>query len=138
MTFCAFSIEAYLNHLGSELIHDWDTIERKINHREKIKKIFNALNREYDETQKPFCYINNIYYYRNEIVHANTRKFTEKKKIGQNGIPDMPLSEWETMTNLDRAAKFLKDTKDIIVALSELSGDSDFPLASSEDASWCS
>jgi hypothetical protein len=138
MAFCAFSIEAFLNHLGSELIYDWEITERNINHTEKIRKIFKELNKEYDKKEKPYCYIEYIFNYRKEIVHAKTRSIVGKMEIKQNGIPEMPRVQWEKMTNLERAIKFHRQTEEIITALNILAGNSNHPLVSPEDASWVS
>jgi hypothetical protein len=59
-------------------------------------------------------------------------------EIKQNGIPEMPLTQWEKMTNLERATKFHRQTEEIINALNSLAGNSNYPLASPEDASWVS
>ena len=137
MVFCAFSIEAYVNHLGAQMIQDWDAIERATID-EKLLIIANSKNKTINKNKKPFCYLNMIFDYRDNIAHGRTQTITKNQSINPGGAPNMPTAKWEKMTTLNNAKAFRKNTKDIITSLSRDFANNDFPLGLPSFASWWS
>lgn len=138
MVFCAFAIEAFLNHLGAQIISDWESIERKINIHEKIKLVYKTENLTINKNKEPLCYLYMIFDYRDEIAHGRTLSTSEYQIINPDGFPEMPTAGWEKMTTLQKAKDFRKYTMEIITSLGHDLANDDFPLGSSSDASWCS
>lgn len=135
MVFCAFSIEAFINHLGAEMIPGWESFERKpIN--DKLKLISNSIHFPLDKRKKPICYIDMIFNYRDNIAHGRTETINKNQIVGPDGIPEMPSAEWEEKTTLKKAEDFRKYTKEIIISLSHDLANNDFPLGLSSDADW--
>jgi len=140
MVFCAFSLEAYLNHLGSIKLENWNSIERKICREGKLKKICNLYNVSINKRKTPYRYFDEILDFRDQIVHAKTEIFTDKTtKINLNKKrPELPEAKWEKMANSDRAGEFVKHTKEIIISLHKLTGASNNPFGSPYSGSWSS
>jgi hypothetical protein len=99
MVFCAFSIEAYVNHLGAQMIPEWETIERSTLD-EKLLIISNSKKITLNKIEKPFCYLNMIFDYRDNIAHGRTQTITRNQSMNPGGIPNMPTAKWEEMTTL--------------------------------------
>jgi hypothetical protein len=136
MVFCAFSLEAYLNHLGERYISNWESLERNLNYSQKLTLIAKTTRIKIDMLEKPFCFMNSIFDYRKVIVHGKTSQLTKEQIINPNTIPEMPLAFWEKMTTLQKARDFRKHTEDIIKSLSKIIEDDDFPLGSPSEAIW--
>lgn len=136
MVFCAFSLEAYLNHLGEQKVSNWYSIERSLNYSQKLKLIADTTKNKIDMREKPYCFMNSIFDYRKLIVHGKTSRLTKKQSIIPNTIPDMPLAFWEKMTTLQKARDFRIHTKDIIESLSKNIEDNEIPLGTPSDAMW--
>ncbi len=138
MVFCAFTLEAYLNDIGNQLVKDWDSIERDKNPYEKLSLFQEITNVKICRSTKPYCYINSIFDYRKEIVHGKTKTLNGIDLVKVDEIPKMPLTKWETMTNLENASKFRNHTKEIVYGLSKELLNEDFPLGSPSSAMWSS
>lgn len=138
MIFCAFSIEAYVNHLGAKLIPDWETNERKMSFDEKISRLFKAIDEKCDKRKKPYCYLNSIFDFRKEIVHAKTASITKKQSITAEEIPDLPKALWEKMVTVENAKKFRRYSEEIINSLCRDLLNEDHPIGTPEISHWSS
>ena len=68
MVFTAFSLEAYLNHLGTSEFPDWVKFERNRSPRQKLEML--TAKREYspDFSKTPFGTFDHIFTFRKKIV----------------------------------------------------------------------
>ncbi len=53
-TLLAFSFEAYLNHVGTELLESWDDVEQKLGWRPKLSLLGELLPMKPDFSKRPF------------------------------------------------------------------------------------
>jgi len=136
MVFCAFSLEAYLNHIGETYYNIWDFKDNQRTPSEKLRCIVKPKNLVIDKTKEPFSYFGTIFKYRDSIVHNRTETISNWQKIENNEIPDLPLLAWEKETTLGKAEKYCKNTRNMIVFLSKEIEDEDFPLGAPSDATW--
>jgi hypothetical protein len=135
MVFSAFALEAYINHLGEKYIHDWERYEKK-KFKDKLKHVFLTTSYTTKLESKPFCYIDEIFDYRKQIVHGRTEKIINRQKLIIGDIPKLPETEWQKHTNLMNAEKFRNRVEEIIEKLSLEVESQDFPLGSPYDAYW--
>lgn len=125
----AFCIEAYLNHIGSELLPYWDEdIKKGLSIKNKLTIICHHLNFAPDYSRPPFHSFKDIIKYRNLMAHAITEKVTYK---GTQTVRDyekvqLPETWWEKHTNLKDAKRWLDDTESMIIEIHNAT-ESDFP-----------
>lgn len=124
MLFCAFTLEAFLNHVGMETIDCWSILKKKLSPEEKLDFIANSIKYEPDFGVRPFQSFKEILKFRNTLVHAETEyietETIEKLILGE--VPKYPETEWERKVDLKVAQRFFDDTLEIIKVISPLSG----------------
>jgi len=138
MVFCAFTLEAYLNHIGENYFTIWDSKDNRLSNDQKLEKLLVLRNLKIDKEKEPFLYFGKIFSYRDNIVHCRTQTISNWQKIEQNEIPTEPLTIWEKMTSLEKAQNFHNNTKEMIIYLSKEIDSMDFPLGSSSETMWMS
>ncbi|MBN2548377.1 MAG: hypothetical protein JXB15_04410 [Anaerolineales bacterium] len=123
MVFSAFCLEAYLNHLGKDRISLWDAFE-KLAPNEKLDELAKALKFRPDFGQRPYQTFRAIFKLRNLLVHAKTETlYQDGEFVLEPGEPNFsPIARWETEISIERATRFLDDTKVIVCDLSERAG----------------
>lgn len=136
MVFCAFSLEAYFNHIGENFFKIWDPKNKQLSIDEKLEKILEIRKLKIDKTKEPFSYLGLIFTYRDNIVHCSSQTISNWQSIKHGEIPNMPLSDWEKMTTFEKAQKYKQNTRDMIYFLSKEIENTDFPLGSPSDAMW--
>jgi hypothetical protein len=92
--FCAFTFEAYLNHVGYEEVQYWDEIE-KISYRSKLKVISAHLGVKIDESRRPFQTIIELFRLRDKLAHGRTLLFNEVDETSTLPSHD---SSWRIMS----------------------------------------
>jgi len=70
--FSAFCLEAYLNHLGSQKIPYWESVEKKLGPREKLGIICYEIGLKPDFGSRPFQSFRVLFQLRNSLVHGKT------------------------------------------------------------------
>jgi hypothetical protein len=125
----AFFLEAYLNYLGQKNIaqNNWKKWERKSS-REKLKDLAAKINYEIDFSKKPFQTFQEIFNFRNLIVHAKPQFYSISKKLEEEQTTIEPILEsewqsdnlnlnWKRLINRDQAEIFLGDAIQIVKIL---------------------
>lgn len=72
LVFSAFTLEAYLNHIGTELFHDWENFERDYSPRGKLDLICNKLELAPDFSALPYQSFDRVFKLRNLLAHGRT------------------------------------------------------------------
>jgi hypothetical protein len=124
--FCAFAIEAYLNHVGAMEFQYWGDDLESLNPKAKLRliageriettpnlepKIFSPIkhpiNISIDFSRRPFQSFTEIFRVRNDLAHGKTElKFDD--------YPNKPLAKWEKLCNLKQAKIYIQDTEQMI------------------------
>jgi hypothetical protein len=134
ITYCAFTLEAYFNHLGSERNSDWKKIERKIPKSEKYKLFCQALNIEYNLSNRPYKTMAEVFSYRDQMAHGKTTVEKIDKTI-DGDFDDLKSfdvgPDWKTYSTIEQARMAVSDTKDIIQELHTAAGFTNDPFLSS-------
>lgn len=110
MLFCAFSLEAYVTHLGKLLlINDWKYFE-KLNPNGKLRLLDRTLKLDIDYSKPPFSVFPDIFDYRKKIVHGKTEKVTEPTIKKHKKFPVEFEAKWQKITNKTTANRFVENT----------------------------
>ena len=141
MVFSAFCLEAYYNHLGNININNWEAIERKLSPDEKLLKLAQRLNFQFDKGHRPFQTLSDIFQFRNGIAHAKTEYLRLEYEQAIQAImasdePKMPLTKWEEKISLDVAERFVTDMEDVIRKLHMAAKFPEDPFAETFIENW--
>jgi len=71
ITFCAFTLEAYMNHIGHGNCNFWNEVEKN-KPLEKLKILYSIFELEFDKSSRPIQSIIEMYKYRNLLAHGKT------------------------------------------------------------------
>ena len=126
----AFCIEAYLNHIGSELLPYWDDeVKKGLSIQNKLKIVCYHVNLAPDFTCRPFQSFKQIVKFRNLLAHATTEKISEKgtQTIRDDERVKQPETWWEKQSRLQIAQRWLDDTESIISAIHNATGKGGIP-----------
>jgi len=120
--FCAFSIEAYLNHIGEAIDGEnwigWD----KNNHPSPKEKLDRLVPHDIDFNNEPFSEFSEIFQLRNMVAHGRpvtVEKAVRKPQNNLQGALNNLSSEFESRTTLNKAKKILGNTKSIIAGIND-------------------
>jgi hypothetical protein len=121
LVFSAFTLEAYLNHLGDKLFRCWDKLERGLSPMDKLHIIAEKIELNIDLGKRPFQSLNELFKFRNSLAHGKSEVVTEEKTISSNAVADYlfytPLTKWEEYCNQENASKALDDVEKIIAEI---------------------
>lgn len=97
--FCAFTFEAYLNHVGFEEIPFWNEIER-ISYRKKLNVIQSQLELNLNSSRPPFQTVFELFRLRDMLAHGRTVEFEESFETDTEPPIDSVWSvlPWEKLT----------------------------------------
>jgi len=118
MLFSAITMEAYLNFLGNILLRCWKEIEYKLSPKAKLTLIEEILEVNLDFGNRPFQSFNELFKYRNWMVHGRTEEINEPVVVTNRGRLDFDFkADWEKWTTYEKAKKFYDDMKNMIIEL---------------------
>jgi hypothetical protein len=127
--FCAMTIEAYLNHIGDELVAGWTHFERKLGPAEKLAFLSEVLDFKFDTGRRPFQLFSEIFSTRNDVAHGKTETV-----FGDHGTGfDWPKPDWLNKAELTVAKRWYEATTDMVVELSEKLGKGRRPFGISSE-----
>ncbi len=124
MVFAAFSLEAYLNHVGPSEFPDWAKFERKKSPRQKLEMLTSKRGYSPDFSKAPFGTFDQIFAFRKKIVHGRTER-VEVEEVQEHELgdqPELPRTSWQIETNLENAISFVEDSASMIRILHPVFG----------------
>jgi len=125
--FAAFSVEAYLNHLGPRKFNCWEKLER-LPVESKLVLLLEELKQQPDFSRRPFQTVKEMFKFRNQLAHGTTKRVPESgtESSMQNLLlgesPRYPQLEWENQCTQETAERFMEDAKAVIVQLHQWAG----------------
>jgi hypothetical protein len=123
MLFDAFTIEAYLNHLGALRFSFWPTLKKKLSPSEKLDVLCEDLDFHPDFGNGPWQSLSVIFKLRNLLVHAETETIPfEGELVNEEILIEMPQAKWEGFMSVGKCQQFLDDTKSMIKELANKAG----------------
>jgi hypothetical protein len=130
--FSAFTIEAFLNHLGQRRVQEWNALERKLGPQEKLILLKQMLHFSADTSKRPFQTLRDILRLRNSLAHGKT------DTVDTNLIVDDPSEEavrypkpdWMKLCSLSSVTRMVEDAEAMARDLNTQSGSKRDPFAS--------
>jgi hypothetical protein len=118
IVFAAFTLEAYLNHVGLKLFQCWNDLER-LGPNEKLYLIAEHIGLEIQRDRRPWQVIKDLFGFRNDIAHGKSVKLTSKEivpldKHRDEGFPENIPTKWEKYCNQRNAERASEDVEGII------------------------
>ena len=119
LIFTAFTLEAYLNHIGKSIFECWDDLER-LSPSGKINIIAEKLKVIKDDSKRPFQTVKKLFEFRNEVAHGKTVLLNTAEQISiadadfNKYMHKMLEPEWEKYSTLDNAKRAREDVEEII------------------------
>jgi hypothetical protein len=130
ITFSAFTLEAYMNWLGTKLFPHWQYLER-LSPNEKLALIADQLHLVVNKGIKPWQTMRELFAFRNSIVHGKPESLASPGASSKKG-DFLIRADWETFITLDNASRVREDVEKMIETLhlaAKLEGESSYPFA---------
>jgi len=121
--FTAFTLEAYLNHIGIKLFNNWSDHER-LGPREKLDFIANHLGVTVDHGKRPWQIMKQLFGFRNDIAHGKSETIKTNEVIPEKNQDDEYMwrtaeTKWEKFCNQKNAIRAREDVEKIVNILHE-------------------
>ena len=135
LVFTAFTLEAYLNHIGPKVFRSWDDLER-LGPREKLNVIAERLQVDINYGKRPWQVMRQLFGFRNDIVHGKSevvkiRNVVPIHKYSDDRFGDFARTAWEKYCTGENARKAREDVEKIVHAIYEAGGfEHDYPFTS--------
>jgi hypothetical protein len=138
MVFSAFSLEAYLNHLGNSEFPNWAKFERNKSPRQKLEMLVAKRGYSPDFSKPPFSTFDQIFTFRKEIAHGKTEQIEiEEVQVRElSDQPNLPTTWWESETTLESAKSFVEDSASMIRVLHPIFGYQADAFSTEWKSSW--
>lgn len=118
VVFIAFSIESYLNTLGSQYLDIWDELER-LPWKSKVEILHKTVGKKASWGEEPLQFAKEVFKLRDKLAHGKTERIIAPENISDEEFKDFK-PEW--YKNIDR--KWVIDAKEkfriLMVYLSNL------------------
>ncbi|GBE37561.1 hypothetical protein BMS3Bbin08_00151 [bacterium BMS3Bbin08] len=132
LVFTAFTLEAYLNHIGAKIFTCWNDLER-LSPKEKINVIAEKLSVQVDYGKRPWQIMKKLFGFRNDIAHGKSVEIKSEEVIPlinhTEDIHDSLRTSWEMFCTERKAIKAREDVENIIKTIHKASGiKDDYPF----------
>ncbi len=130
--FAAFSVEAFLNHIGQRRMRDWASLERRLGPREKLLLLRQVVHWSVDESKRPFQTLHEMLRLRDALAHGKTETVVKDVVLKKppRDVDRWPEPRWRTLCSLPSVKRMVEDAEAIIRDLAKQSGSSRDPLVS--------
>ncbi|MCB2184584.1 MAG: hypothetical protein KQH63_21380 [Desulfobulbaceae bacterium] len=135
LVFTAFTLEAYLNHIGPKVFKCWDDLER-LGPKEKLNVISEQLGVNIDYGKRPWQVMQQLFGFRNDIAHGKsivvkTCDSIPLHKHCDEQFGQLVRTKWEKYCTQNNAVRAREDVEEIVNLLYEAgSFENDFPFTS--------
>lgn len=134
LVYSAFTLEAYVNHLGAMRHADWEETERKQALRKKYKRLAKEAGVKPDFNVRPYRALIDLFAFRDRMAHGRTTTEAVNKVIDADG-PRLPQvasdPEWQAFVTIENARAAIEDVEALVKALHKESGYTGNPFARS-------
>ena len=117
--FIAFTMEAYLNHLGLGIFECWDDVERQLSPLSKLNFIAEKLGIKRNKGGRPYQTVSEVFTFRNLLAQVKSELLKSRNEIRFvddrfEPYTDEPLkTNWENLCTKKDAIRALTDIKAI-------------------------
>ena len=127
--FSAFTLEAYLNHLGEIKIDFWPQME-SIKVMDKYSCLCRLLSVQPDFSKRPYQTLSKLFRFRNSLAHGRTQILKKEELINAGDDPwtHSPKTDWEEYCTPSNAKRAKDDVGSVIAELHKAAGLGDHPF----------
>lgn len=127
LVFCAFAVEAYLNHVGERIMpEEWKAAKWK-RPRKKLDLITERANLVPDFKSRPFGTFTMLFRFRNAMAHGRTVTVRRERivtgydpnRVARNRYPS---AWWEQQSKLKNAQRAVADVEAMMLAIHSAAG----------------
>jgi hypothetical protein len=121
LVFTAFTLEAYLNHIGKKLFKCWDDLDR-LRPKEKLNVVADRIGLQVDYGRQPWQIVQDLFGFRNKIAHGRSEELSESvplDKYQDEVLPQFVLTDWEKDCNEKKAERAREHVKAIVHSIHE-------------------
>lgn len=132
LVFTAFTLEAYLNHIGPKLFDQWYDVER-LSPQEKLKLVLERLQIHANYGKRPWQVMRQLFSFRNDIAHGKSEVVKTKsnvpiRKHSENDFCFVQ-TKWEKYSTIANAQQAREDVEKIIKIIYEVGQfENDYPF----------
>jgi len=133
LVFTAFTLEAYLNHIGQRTFNCWKDLEW-LPPRKKLNVIAEKLGIKKDDGKRPFQTVSRLFKFRDNIAHGKSVPLKPGEQIVvvddefDKRFHESLKTDWEKYCTLENAERAREDVENIIRILHDASGVTDDSL----------
>lgn len=133
LVFTAFTLEAYLNHIGEIVFKCWADLER-LGPKEKLNILADHLGVKIDSSVRPWQVMKELYGFRNDIAHGKSHVLEHQKVMPlqehhREHIFGLLPTRWEKYCTRNNAERARTDVETIVRLLHEAAGlGDDYPF----------
>lgn len=134
LIFSAFTMEAYLNHLGKSRVKEWDKVERNYPKLRKLKMFCRCANLTVDQKARPYKTIIELFQFRDQMAHGKTiidEISFEFDKVKDFSLRPITENRWQSLVKVERADEAVCDVEQLIKVLHSRLGSPGDPFDSS-------
>ena len=125
LIFRAFTMEAYLNHIGDQIFNCWEDIEN-LSPPRKLNVIAEHLKVVIDKGKRPWQTFSDLFGFRNLLAHGRSEVLEESPEIplDRYNLNDAEFikTEWEEYCTKENAERAKEDIDQIITIFQEAAG----------------
>jgi len=119
-TFSAFTVEAFLNHLGERRVPSWASIERGLGPNEKLVLLEQALHLSVDRSRRPFQTISDMVRVRNALGHGRTLETLSDIPVAS--ADGWPEPDWKKLCRPASVSRMVEDADRMVQHLNAKAG----------------
>jgi hypothetical protein len=123
LVFTAFTLEAYLNHVGPRLLQCWEYLERHQNPLDKLKLIGTHLGVTVNYGIRPWKIVRDLFEFRNAIAHGKSITFRPPVEVVSLEEHETDISmartKWELFCTQNNAESARADVEKMVLILYE-------------------
>lgn len=124
VVFCAFTIEAMVNHFARERVLNWKKRERELGARKRLSLLLEALKLRPDMNQRPWSTIETLRGLRDELAHGRSRDLMAAVVDfeGPDTFAPRLLTTWEAASTPVTVNEYISDVREIADCVHEACG----------------
>jgi hypothetical protein len=122
LVFTAFSLEAYLNHIGPKLfqVQCWNGLER-LTPQDKLNVIAEKTGVQIDYGKRPWGIMKELFGFRNDVAHGKSIKVARVRVVPiskhESNMREFEKTAWEAFCTRHNAERARKDVEKIVLIL---------------------
>ena len=132
--FTAFTLEAFLNHIGEELFESWRDDLEQTNVRGKIRIIADKVGLKVDWGETLWQGVAEIIAFRNKVAHGKNERLFEELDLPLDKYDEhlnvFLKSDWQKVATMDNAKRLKEVVADVCLKIWVASGNSEYALFS--------